>query len=147
MRLPNRLICVAAAVSLLAACKSTEAPKEAPQMEAPATYVQLAQDRFGENAEFIENATGEFVLVVSRTEPDQMNPLPSVDFFVFGKEESTVTYESEVIGSVTWLDDYYLEVIVIPGIVKADSDPGGVTYRVDARTGSRVEMKAPARRR
>lgn len=144
---PVRLVHVAAAVVLFASCKSSETAKETPQDETPVTYLQLAEARFGKNAEFIENPTGEFVLVVSRSEPDQVNPHPTVNFFVFGKEEREVTYESEVIGSVTWLDDYHLEVVVIPGIVKADSDAGGVTYRVDARTGSRVEMIAPSRRR
>lgn len=137
-----------AAMVSFTGCKSSEPPKEASQMDEPAApaYVELASERFGKNAEFVENPTGEYVLVVSRTEPSAQNPQPTVSFFVYGKTESDVTYESEVIGSVTWLDDYYLEVVVIPGIVKANAEPGGVIYRVDARSGSRVEMKAPSRR-
>lgn len=134
-------------VGLVAGCKSSEAPKEAPQVEEPPTYVELAESRFGKNAEFVENSTGEFILVVSKPEATAMDPHPQVSFFIYGKKQNQVTYQSEVIGSVTWLDEYHLEVVVIPGIVKADSDPGGVTYRIDARTGSRVEVGAPARRR
>jgi hypothetical protein len=74
-----------------------------------------------------------------------MEPHPTVSFVVYGKGQESVTYESEVIGSVTWLDDYHLEVVVVPGMVKADSSPRSVTYRVDARSGARVEMGAPAR--
>ena len=141
-----RLLCLTAALSGLAACKSSEAPKENEQMSSTPPYVQLAHERFGDNAKFVENPTGEFVLIVSESEIDQMNPHPKVTFFVYGKDQSEVTYESDVVGSVTWLDDYYLEVVVIPGIVRADAEPGGVTYRVDARSGSRVEIKGPSRR-
>lgn len=146
-RLISLLFFSAVVGTIAAGCKSSEASKETPQMETPAPYVQLAKERFGDDAEFIENSTGDFVLVVSKTEPSQMAPQPTASFFVFGKEKGEVTYESEIVGSVTWLDDYYLEVVVIPGIVKADSEPGGVTYRVDVRTGSRVEATTPARHR
>ncbi|HUF10388.1 MAG TPA: hypothetical protein VMO47_13795 [Rhodothermales bacterium] len=135
-----------AALSALAGCKCSEASKEKEQMSITPAYVQLAHDRFGDNAKLVENPTGEFVLIVSESERDQMNPHPKVTFFVYSKDQSEVTYESEVAGSVTWLDEYHLEVVVIPGIVRADSEPGGVTYRVDARSGSRVEIKAPSRR-
>ena len=134
-----------ALATLIAGCKSTEAPKEVPEVDVATTYVSLAHDKFGENAEFVENRTGEFVLVVSKAAPTAMDPNPSVSFFVFGKDQDAITYESEVIGSVTWLDDYHLEVVIVPGIVKADSSPRSVTYRVDARSGARVEMGTPAR--
>jgi len=142
------LLSFTAVVGMIAAgCKSSEGSKDASQVETTPSLLQLAKERFGDNAEFIGNAKGDYVLVVSKTEPSQMSPQPTASFFVYGKEKNEVTYESEVVGSVTWLDDYYLEVVVIPGIVKADSEPGGVTYRVDVRTGSRVETTTPARHR
>ncbi len=139
-----------AAMVSFTGCKSSEGSKETVQMDQSTTpaYVDLAGQRFGKNAEFVDNPTGEYVLVVSKTQPTAEHPQSSVSFFVFGKQQDEVVYEdSELVSSVAWLDEYYLEVVVIPGIVKADAEPGGVTYRVDARTGSRVEMKAPARRR
>ena len=140
------LLFVTAALSALAACKCSEASKENEQMSTTPAYVQLAHDRFGDNAEFMENVTGEFVLVVSRTVPDQINPYQTASFFVFGKEEGEVTYESEIIGSVNWLDEHHLEVVILPRVVKADSEGGGITYRVDVRTGSRVELTTSGRR-
>jgi len=147
MQRPISLLFVVAMISF-AGCKSSENPKETSQVEQSTIpgYVVLAKERFGDKAEFIENPTGEYVLVVSQDEPTATASRPTVRFFVYGKNESDVTYQSEIIGSVTWLDDYYLEVVIIPGIVKLDAESGGVTYRVDARSGSRIEMKAPSRR-
>lgn len=132
-------------IAVMPGCKSSDTTNEASSMQP--RYVELAKARYGENVEFIDNGVGNFVLVVSKAKPSQMAPHPEVSFFVYGKEESDVTYESEVVGSVTWLDDYHLEVVIVPGIVKAGSEPGGVTYRIDVRTGSRVEVTPPARHR
>lgn len=147
----RRLACIlflplATAVTA-AGCKSSEGTKQSDEAAARAEYMELAKERFGDDAEFIENPTNEFVLVVSKTEPSQTAPQPTASFFVYGMGEHEITYESEITGSVTWLDDYYLEVVVTPGIVKADSEPGGVTYRVDVRSGTRVESTGPARHR
>lgn len=141
LRLTCLLLLALAAASIASGCKSSGETKK------PESYVALAKERYGDNAEFIDNATDEYVLVVSKTEPSQTAPQPTASFFVYGKEEGAVTYEDEIVGSVTWLDDYYLELVIIPEIVKADSEPGGVVYRVDVRSGSRVESTSPARRR
>jgi len=128
-------------------CRSSKSAKDDAEMKGPVSYVEMAKERFGDNAEFIENATSEFVLVVSKSKVSPLSVNDAVKFFVFGKKENEVTYESEIVGSVTWLDDYHLEVVVLPRVVKADAESGGVTYRVDARTGSRVEETTPSRHR
>ena len=144
--MPRSLPFVFLSVAILSGGCSKGA-KEVVETPPSPTYVDLAQQRFGKNAELVDNPTGEYVLVVSKMKQTAQNPQPTVSFFVYGKKQNDVVYEdTELVGSVAWLDEYYLEVVVIPGIVKVDAEPGGVTYRVDVRTGSRVEMKAPSRR-
>jgi hypothetical protein len=132
-----RGILVFACYGLFMGCRTSGEQQSAPGFE------QIAKHRFGESATFVHNAEGDYVLCMQEIETAVQEPHPKISFFVFDQAGSRVVFEeSEITGTVAWLDAYSIEVAIVPGMISSESQPLP-GYIVDVRTGERKSRSRP----
>jgi len=97
-----------------------------------ASYVSIANDRYGKNSEFVPNADSSFILCLKREEtPGQ--PIVSIRFFVFDIARHEVLYEDSLEqAEVFWINPSEIQVVSTPEVTSGDESPGG-GYIYDVR--------------
>jgi hypothetical protein len=127
---------VLGAICLAMGCRSSGGQQAVPG------YERVAADRFGDSVTFFPNAADGYVLCVHELASDVPMPYPRVSYFVFDKEVERIVFEEqEITGRVSWLDEYHIEVEIVPGTVTANRQPPQ-GYVVDVRTGERRSRPA-----
>ena len=90
---------------------------------------------------YTPNASGSHVLVEHRPPRSMARPQPGVSYFIYDRAAGRVVVEERALpGSVAWDGDRHVRVRLRPGAVRAEGD-GRVSYRVDAATGERTDMR------
>ena len=114
----------------MAACESTP------------PYIREARQRFDEKFICEHNATEEYVMCSYRPEPTALSTMPQIAFFVWDVAAKEILFEqSNVHGSSGWVDDFEIEMTLIPGIV-TEEERGAPIFRIDVRTGNRRRVQA-----
>ncbi|MDH3252414.1 MAG: hypothetical protein OEM41_06445 [Ignavibacteria bacterium] len=97
-----------------------------------ASYVSIANDRYGKNVEYIPNVDSSFILCVNRQE-SAGQPVVTLRFFVYDAVGHKVLFEDSLEqAAVFWMNSSQLRVVSTPEVSSGDEAPGG-GYIYDAR--------------
>lgn len=106
-------------VFALASC--APAKTDSNSVASVAKYKKLAVDKYEDNITYRVNLTHSYVLCYQQSRPTSLNPFPPVQFFVYDIKNERVLFEDSLAnGSIKWLNNYQIQVSMIPGIVTGD---------------------------
>lgn len=125
--------CVMIALGLLffTACQVTQKTQAAVESTA---YLQIAQDKLGENLKYAKSENGRYVLcqTVQSSNPDNQ----SFKFLVYDMQDEKIVMEKSVSrGYVQWLSNTEVEIFSTPGTMRNDQSRDDFTMVYDVITG------------
>ena len=117
------------------ACTSAREPAD---MMTTSPYQALAEARLEAPIRYVPNADSTYMLCIKDVEATALDPHPNQPFLVVEMATDSVRYaEPRFQGSVAWDAPFVLRVSPMVGTVQQDRPGAG--YRIDVRTGARVQ--------
>jgi hypothetical protein len=110
-------------------CKLTKPVTYAPSESAP----KIVIDRLGKNIESYPNSSGKFILFVQK--PDPNHPTHVIKAIVIdGSNNKLIAEEAFIPGYIKWVSEYSLELLNIPGMIRANDDLSSYKKIIDLKS-------------
>lgn len=119
---------------VIPACVSSSKPPASGK--ATENYKTLASKKYGEGVDCTFNESKTHVLCLKQEKVKLSPAIPQnpLRFFVYDLQNEKIVYEDSIEdGSVLWISNSELQIMIIPGIVSGDENPEDFTYIYDVK--------------
>jgi hypothetical protein len=125
----NKILLYGTVFTLMACC-----PKKVQKLESSGDplYLSLAEEKLGSATHVLLNKTGTHVICYKTDKATAQNPYNELHYFIYDIENNIILREENLSnGTIRWLDQSTIELIIIPGMVKKGSTEGKIVKTLD----------------